>query len=132
MAKRAVVHSITIELPRTLPRVFRSQVSEAIEAHLQAVTLLTAVLDKADGDADLEPSLAWRCDKPANVDLEEDSCDDELSGDEGEPSLSHTNDFNQERAQRHLSSCEAAWNTWSDLEQGHDGRESSLRSRERA
>src|SRR3954462_1245239 len=51
-------NSITIPLPRALPTAARKKVETAIECHLAPVTALTAFLDEADVDADLEPSLA--------------------------------------------------------------------------
>ena len=51
-------HSITVPLPKALPQAARKKVEAAVEAHLSAVQALTAFLDEADGDPDLEPSLA--------------------------------------------------------------------------
>ncbi len=59
-------HTITPALPRALPQSARRKVEAAVEAHLAAVTALTAFLDEADGDPDLEAdhadeeaSLGW-------------------------------------------------------------------------
>jgi hypothetical protein len=59
-------HTITPALPRALPSSARRKVEAAVEAHLAAVAALTAFLDEADGDPDLEgdnaddePSLGW-------------------------------------------------------------------------
>lgn len=49
--------NITPSLPRALPPAARAKVHSAIEAHLSAVEALTAFLDEADGDVNLEPSL---------------------------------------------------------------------------
>jgi hypothetical protein len=51
-------NSIMPALPRALPRDARRKVETAIEQHLAAVQALTAFLDEADGDSDLEPYLA--------------------------------------------------------------------------
>jgi hypothetical protein len=53
---RAATIPITPSLPRALPPAARKKVELAIESHLGAVEALTAFLDVADGDADLEPS----------------------------------------------------------------------------
>jgi hypothetical protein len=45
-------------LPRALPKRTRLLVESAIERHQAATEALLAFLDEADGDADLEPSLA--------------------------------------------------------------------------
>ena len=54
---RAAIIPITPSLPRALPKPARMKVENAIESHLAAVEALTAFLDEADGDENLEPSL---------------------------------------------------------------------------
>jgi hypothetical protein len=44
-------------IPVRIPKALREGIEAAIQAHLTAVEKLTAVLDRADGDLDLEPSL---------------------------------------------------------------------------
>ena len=50
---------------------------------------LLAVLDALDPDPDLEPSLGYS--PTGSDDREGDGCDDEISGDENEPSLGSAN-----------------------------------------
>ena len=57
MAAQADARLITPPLPRALPPAARQKVHTAIESHLAAVEALTAFLDVADGDENLEPSL---------------------------------------------------------------------------
>src|SRR3954469_23803168 len=83
-------NSITVPLPRALPTAARKKVETAIECHLAAVTALTAFLDEADVDADLEPSLAGtsgddREYDPADPPEREGIDDNELDG-SGSPS----------------------------------------------
>lgn len=51
---QANANCTTPALPRALPQVARKRVEAAIESHLAAVAALTAFLDAADGDPDLE------------------------------------------------------------------------------
>jgi hypothetical protein len=124
--------------PVRIPKALRDELEAAVQAHLTAVEKLTAVLDRADGDENSEPSLgsityglpAHRQDCEADV---VDEPHDEVDEGNGEPSLAHTNDLNQETAQKHLGilpiSNARTWVTGSeDLEVEHDGREPSLGS----
>jgi hypothetical protein len=107
---------VALPLPRNVPKAARQKVEEAIEA-------MIAWLDHMDGDADHEdvgddePSLGGG---ELGDDRELDDCDDE-------PSLAHTNDFNQVQAQRLLKGCVGRDGTWfhanNDSEAQHDGRE---------
>ena len=83
---QAAPRPITPSLPRALPPAARMKVHTAIESHLAAVEALTAFLDEADGDENLEPSLGateprnWSDDRKryqfCGEDLEE-QCEDE-------------------------------------------------------
>src|SRR3954468_3539868 len=103
-------NSITVPLPRALPTAARKKVETAIECHLAAVTALTAFLDEADVDADLEPSLAGttgddREYDPADPPPHEGIDDNELDGPasiDDEPELGWPAMMNQDRA---LRSC---------------------------
>src|SRR5256885_4187337 len=106
-------NSITIPLPRALPQAARRKVEAAVEAHLAAVTALTAFLDEADVDSDLEPELAGtsgddREYDPADPPAHEGIDDNELDGAGGsasedeEPELGWPAMVNQDRA---LQSC---------------------------
>jgi hypothetical protein len=83
---QANTNRITPSLPRALPPAARKKVETAIEAHLGAVDALTAFLDEADGDENLEPSLGaveprnWSDDRQRYQhagDDREDQCEDE-------------------------------------------------------
>jgi hypothetical protein len=58
MAKQATAERSIIRLPRALPKQTRQLVESAIERHQAATEALLVFLDEADGDPDLEPSLA--------------------------------------------------------------------------
>ena len=147
---RATEISITPSLPRALPEAARRKVSTAIESHLAAVEALTAFLDEAGGDSDLEdtgdaePSLGgqdtmwdshdqqvWA--QGSTKDLEIDVHDQPHDPDPDEPSLAHTLDVNQLTAQRNLDSANlrlpkgfgnSAWlSADEDREVEFDGRE---------
>lgn len=60
--------------PVRVPKALRAVIEAALEKHIAATESLTALLDRIDGDENLE-----------------DGNDDEPSGDENEPTLSHTN-----------------------------------------
>jgi hypothetical protein len=113
--------------PIRIPKALRDELEAAVQAHLTAVEKLTAVLDKADGDESLEPSLgSITYGVPAHLqDCEGGDVQDEPhdESDEGnsEPGLAHTNDISQLQASKNLT---AGWNGMaSDLEEQHDGRE---------
>lgn len=46
--------------PVRIPKALRAAMEAAVEAHFSAIEKLTAVLDKADGDPEMEPSLGYR------------------------------------------------------------------------
>jgi len=101
-------------LPKALPQAARKKVEAAIESHLAAVTALTAFLDQADADPDLEPSLAGTsgddreydpADPPAHEGIDDNELDGSGSpsgGEDEEPELGWPATFNQDRA---LKSC---------------------------
>lgn len=124
----------TTGTPVRIPKALREEMEAAIQAHLLAVEKLTAVLDRADGDPDLEPSLGHHVYGRKEVDLEGGDVQDERhdDADEGnaEPSLAHSNDMNQLIAQRHVQDRHlklprgTGWvYSAGDLEAEHDGRE---------
>lgn len=134
----------TRKYPRALSKSAVTVIEAAVEAHLMAIEALTTCLDSHQPDPDLEPSLAsigscgWAFD---NQEAWTAGNDDDREGDEhdgrepdveDEPSLAHTNDIDQDRAQKHLASVTHRDGTWhdmySDLEDEHDGREPSLAS----
>jgi hypothetical protein len=83
---------ITPSLPRALPPAARRKVEMAAQAHADALAALVAFLDAADGDPDLEPSLAStvfdRCaPETFGLDLEEQSEDEGTYDSDREPSL---------------------------------------------
>lgn len=47
----------SIGKPVRIPKALREELEAAIQAHLTAVEKLTAVLDRADGEPDREPSI---------------------------------------------------------------------------
>src|SRR3954452_3925428 len=105
-------NSITVPLPRALPTAARKKVETAIECHLAAVTALTAFLDEADVDPDLEPSLAGtsgddREYDPADPPALEGIDEDELDGSDGtglegnEPDLGWPEMVDQSRSLKH-------------------------------
>src|SRR4051812_47163892 len=102
MAKQAVAQSITPAHPRALTPSKRKRIEGRIEE-------LIAVLDAADPDPDLEPSL---CGGPCTDDREDDSADDE-------PELGWTADINQERALCNVRRT----SEFNHSETEHDGRE---------
>jgi hypothetical protein len=124
-------NAIIPALPRALPRDARRKVETAIEQHLAAVHALTAFLDEADSDPDLEPSLAGtggddREYDPADPPAHEGIDDNELDGsgcpsgsEDEEPDLGWTGDINQERAHQGLLRCQV----FNHREAEHDGRE---------
>ena len=107
-------NSIIMPLPRALPRSARQKVEAAVEAHLAAVSALTAFLDEAEVDTDLEPSLAGTrgddreydpADPPAHEGIDENELDGSgsPSGDDCEEAeLGWPAMTNQDRA---LKSC---------------------------
>lgn len=56
MASKAI-GQFSIGKPVRIPKALQEGLGAAIEAHLTAAEKLTAVLDKADGDPNLEPYL---------------------------------------------------------------------------
>jgi hypothetical protein len=119
-------NTITIPLPRALPTAARKKVETAIECHLAAVAALTAFLDEADSDPDLEPSLAGTngddreydpADPPAHEGIDDNELD--VSYNEGhgrggsagcdsedmEHSLGWTNAVNQDAAIKGGGNC---------------------------
>jgi len=100
-----------IPLPKELSPGARAQVEKAIEAHAAARDALIAFLDEADGEPDFEPCVT---NEPHDEDTDR------------EPSLAHTLDFDQARAQSNLKNrwfMRADISMDHDLEAEHDGRE---------
>ena len=84
---------------------------------MAATDALIAFLNAADGDPDVEPCIT---DEPHDEDTDLEAPED------SEPSLAHTNDIDQGRAQRHLRPVRyggAEVMMDHDLEEGHDGQE---------
>jgi hypothetical protein len=128
-------HTITPALPRALPQAARRKVEAAVEAHLAAVAALTAFLDEADGDTDLEPSLAGTggddreydpADPPAHEGIDDNELDGPASIDD-EPELGWPAMINQDHA---LKSCASSYVTDPGCPHGYsyvwDGGEPSL------
>lgn len=139
----------SIGRPIRINKALRDQLEDAIQAHLAAAEKLVAVLDRADGDPDLEPSISQPVpayNSVALVDAEGDEHDGrELTwrethgrggdgggmcgGDDFEPSLSLTNDIDQALALRNSTGALRIPGTQSwhghdqDLEADHDGSE---------
>lgn len=145
-AHSALIRKHKDRLPKRIPSVSRERIEQAIEAHMEQADRLIRVLDLYDGDAaDYEPALGSNgsCHSPERDDQsfwayctrderEVDVADephDEMDEGNHEPSLAHTNDFNQEQARRHIGTLQIG-ETWiqgsEDLEAEHDGREPSL------
>lgn len=113
--------------PHRIGRKPRERIEAAIEAYLERAQVLILLLDRFDGDTDLEPSLGsqdlvwdhtdqthWASGALTDIEQEHDGA--ELSSiethgsglraggatsDDDEPSLAHTNDLNQSVARRH-------------------------------
>lgn len=149
-AHSAMLRDHRAALPKRLPRASRERLEAAIEAHLSQADALIGVLDRYDGDAaDYEPALGsngschsperddqswWACclGDEREVDVADEPHDEADEGN-SEPSLAHTLDLNQTRAQRHLGHL-AVLGTWvsasDDFEQECDDREDDEREQE--
>jgi hypothetical protein len=109
-------------LPRRIPRQKRERIEEAIEAHLAQADSLIAVLDRYDGDTDLEEDAA----DPTHKGIDEDELDgdfheDDEDGGDDEPSLG-----GQDPGWENVDQTYWAFGNTDDREgDEHDGREYS-------